>query len=106
MNAKRIVAAAWILASAGMTQMVHAADAFVTSPDGRVGIRTTADGASFSVTRGRETLVVTSTLGLYLEGAPALEARKDTVVDRKIPLVATCRRGCGVLIPTSSPRKA
>src|SRR4051794_26033533 len=93
MKVKLIVTAAWVLASA-VTTHAHAADAVVTSPDGRVGIRIAADGASFSVMRRGETLIATSKLGLDLDGVPALgalvlESRKDVLVDNQIALIAT-----------------
>jgi alpha-glucosidase len=72
----------------------HAADAAITSPDGRTTLRIAEDGSSFSVTRRGETVIAASPLGLDLDGAPALaslklESREDAKVDRTIPLVAT-----------------
>lgn len=45
MTVKRIIATAWALASLATA---HAADAAVTSPDGRVALRIAEDGTSFS----------------------------------------------------------
>ena len=71
-----------------------AADAAITSPDGRTALRVAADGATFSITRRGETVIAPSPLGVELEGEPAftalkLESREDTKVDRQIALVAT-----------------
>jgi alpha-glucosidase len=90
MKARLILSAALALLSTA----AHGADSVIASPDGSVGIHIAADGASFSVTRRGETVIATSRLGLDLDNAPALgalllESRKDVLVDRKIPLVAT-----------------
>jgi alpha-glucosidase len=66
----------------------------VTSPDGRAAIRIARDGASYTVTRGGETVIAASPLGLEFDGTPelgglALEKVTRTSVDREIPLVAT-----------------
>lgn len=72
----------------------HAADAVITSPDGRITLRIAEDGGTFSVTRRGETVIAASPLGLELDGAPTLgalklDSREDTRVDRTIALVAT-----------------
>jgi len=87
-----IVTACAFLALA--TSTAHAADALITSPDGRTTLRIAEDGASFSITRRDETVIAASPMGLELDGAPAfktlkLESREDATVDRTIPLVAT-----------------
>jgi alpha-glucosidase len=66
----------------------------VKSPDGRAAIRIARDGGSYTVTRGGETVIAASPLGLEFDGAPelgdlALEKVTRTSVDREIPLVAT-----------------
>jgi alpha-glucosidase len=66
----------------------------VTSPDGRAAIRIAPDGGSYVVTRGAETVIAASPLGLELDGQPQLgelELEKVTTstTDRMIPLVAT-----------------
>ncbi len=90
MNARRLAAAAaWVLACAS----AQAADAVITSPDGRSALRIAADGSSFSVTRRGETVIGSSPLGLDLEGTPlgalAIESREEQTIDRRIALVAT-----------------
>lgn len=82
--------AAWALTAA----TAYAADALVTSPDGRTTLRVAEDGSSFSIVRRGETVIAASPLGLELDGAPALgalklESREDANVDRTIPLIAT-----------------
>lgn len=86
----RMAAAILALAACG----AQAADAVISSPDGRVALRIAEDGTTFTVTRKGETVIAASPLGLELEGAPALGAlarvsREDVAVDRMIPLVAT-----------------
>jgi alpha-glucosidase len=86
-----LIAVACALAVAASAQ---AADAVITSPDGRVALRIAADGGTFSVTRRGETVIAASPLGLDLDGAPALgrlalASRQDETVDRRIPLIAT-----------------
>lgn len=71
-----------------------AAPATVTSPDGRVAIRIDGDATHFTITRNGKAVIAPSPLGLELDGAEdfgalALESRKDIMVDRSIPLVAT-----------------
>jgi alpha-glucosidase len=85
-----IVAAAF----AAMAGTAYAAQVTVSSPDGHAEIRIEHDASRYSVQWRGETLVAPSPLGLELDGAPAfgklaLESRKDEVVDRTIPLVAT-----------------
>ena len=62
----------WALTSAA----AHAADAAITSPDGRTTLRIAEDGSTFSVTRRGEAVLAASPLGLELDGAPALGALK------------------------------
>ncbi|MGQ3052411.1 MAG: glycoside hydrolase family 97 protein [Roseateles sp.] len=71
-----------------------AAEALITSPDGRTTLRIAEDGSRFSITRRGETVIASSPLGLELDGQPALgtlklESRHDLAEDRIIPLVAT-----------------
>ena len=66
----------------------------VLSPDGRTAIHIESDASRFSISRGGETVIESSSLGLELDGAPdlaglALEKREDVAVDRAIALVAT-----------------
>ncbi len=66
----------------------------VASPNGTARIRIERDASRFSITRGGETVIAASPLGLELDGAPAfgalsLEKREDVKVDRSIALVAT-----------------
>jgi alpha-glucosidase len=70
------------------------APAAIVSPDGKVAIRIDADASGYTVSRGGETVIAPSALGLELDGVPpleslALEKRSDVRVDRKIALVAT-----------------
>ncbi|MBW8849006.1 MAG: glycoside hydrolase family 97 protein [Burkholderiales bacterium] len=71
----------------------QAADAVITSPDGRVALRIADDGSQFSVNRRGEAVIAPSPLGLELEGQAlgtlTLESRQDVAEDRVIPLVAT-----------------
>jgi len=76
------------------TTTAQAADAVITSPDGRTTLRIAEDGATFSVARRGETVIAASPLGLDFDGAPALaalklESREDATVNRTLPLVAT-----------------
>ncbi|WP_198115537.1 glycoside hydrolase family 97 protein [Massilia rhizosphaerae] len=95
MNTRMLTLAAAMLAA--LNGAAHAAPAgpvTVTSPDGKAAIRIAPDGASYTVTRGGETVIADSPLGLEFDGSPqfgALELEKvgRTAVDRKIPLVAT-----------------
>jgi len=81
--------AALALAAAG----AQAADAVITSPDGRVALRIADDGSQFSISRRGEAVIAPSPLGLDLDGqalgALTLESRQDVAEDRVIPLVAT-----------------
>jgi alpha-glucosidase len=66
----------------------------VTSPNGRAIIKIARDGGSYVVTRGGETVIAASPLGLEFDGQPdlgalVLEKVTKTSVDRAIPLVAT-----------------
>ncbi|KQW43631.1 MULTISPECIES: glycoside hydrolase family 97 protein [unclassified Roseateles] len=81
--------AALALAASG----AQAADAVITSPDGRVALRIADNGSQFSISRRGEAVIAPSPLGLELDG-PALgtltlESRQDVAEDRVIPLVAT-----------------
>ena len=85
-----LASASWTLLAA----TAHAADAAITSPDGRTALHIADDAATFSVTRRGESVIAASPLGLELEGEPALgalklESREDAKVDRTITLVAT-----------------
>ncbi|WP_457447812.1 glycoside hydrolase family 97 protein [Roseateles sp. P5_E4] len=81
--------AALALAASG----AHAADAVITSPDGRIALRIADNGGQFSVSRHGEAVIAPSPLGLDLDGqalgALTLESRQDVAEDRVIPLVAT-----------------
>jgi alpha-glucosidase len=71
-----------------------AAPVIVSSPDGRTAIRVEQDASRFSISRGGQTVIASSPLGLELDGAPelgalVLEQRKDVKVDQVIPLIAT-----------------
>jgi alpha-glucosidase len=86
------------LAAAVLAAMSGAASAAgpvtVKSPDGRAAIRIAADGGSYVVTRGGDTVIASSPLGLEFDGAPelgrlALDKVTRTTVDHEIPLVAT-----------------
>jgi alpha-glucosidase len=88
------LAAAVLAALSGAACAVSAGPVTVTSPDGRAAIRIAADGGSYVVTRGAETVIASSPLGLEFDGQPdfaELELEKVTTstTDRKIPLVAT-----------------
>jgi alpha-glucosidase len=90
------IAAAFLLSPLTGPQAAPAAPGpvVVTSPNGTAQIRIDADASRFSVSRGGETVIAPSSLGLELDGAPALgplvlEKRQDLKVDRSIALVAT-----------------
>lgn len=90
MKTPSLIAAALALAAAG----AQAADLVVTSPDGRIALRIADDASSFGISRGGETVIAPSPLGLELDGQPAfgllkLESRQDSKVDQVVPLVAT-----------------
>jgi alpha-glucosidase len=92
MHCPALLAACALWALAGSA--AQAADAVVTSPDGRTTLRIAEDGSTFTVARRGETVIAPSPLGLELDGAPAfgaltLESRDDSVVYRAVPLVAT-----------------
>jgi alpha-glucosidase len=64
------------------------------SPNGQAAIRIALDGGSYVVTRGAETVIASSPLGLEFDGQPdlgelELEKVTRTTTDRNIPLVAT-----------------
>jgi alpha-glucosidase len=88
------VAAAVLAALSGAACAAPAGSVTVKSPDGRAAIKIARDGGSYTVTRGGETVIAASPLGLEFDGAPelgtlALEKVTRTSVDREIPLVAT-----------------
>jgi alpha-glucosidase len=88
-----MAAAVAVLSPAGSAS-ASTAPAVVSSPDGRIAIRIDRDASRFTITRGGETVIAPSPLGLDLEGAQefgplALEKRDDVEVDRSIALVAT-----------------
>lgn len=91
---KRLLAAIVALSWAAAAGTAIAGQQTVASPRGNAVIRIEDDASRFSVQWRGETVVADSPLGLELDGAPAfgaltLESRKDTEVDREIPLVAT-----------------
>ena len=66
----------------------------ISSPNGASVIKIERDGSRFSVSRGGETVIADSPLGLELDGVPefavlALEEQENVRIDRSIPLVAT-----------------
>jgi alpha-glucosidase len=88
------LAAAVLAALSGAACAAPAGPVTVKSPNGQATIRIAADGGSYVVTRGAETVIAASPLGLEFDGQPelgALELEKVTTstTDRKIPLVAT-----------------
>jgi len=85
-----IAAAVLALGASG----AQAADALLSSPDGRITLRIADDASRFSISRKGETVIADSPLGLALDGQPplgalTLELRQDMREDRVIPLVAT-----------------
>ena len=83
-----------LAASSGAACAAPARPVTVTSPNGQAAIRIAPDGGSYVVTRGADTVIASSPLGLEFDGQPdlgALELEKvtRTTTDRKIPLVAT-----------------
>ncbi|WP_322401978.1 glycoside hydrolase family 97 protein [Massilia luteola] len=90
----RMMTLAVLAALSGAACAAPAGPVTVTSPDGRAAIRIAPDGGSYVVTRGAETVIAASPLGIELDGQPQLgelELEKVTTstTDRKIPLVAT-----------------
>jgi alpha-glucosidase len=88
------VAAAVLAALGGAACAAPAGPVTVKSPNGRAAIKIARDGASYVVTRGGETVIASSPLGLEFDGQPdfgrlALEKVTTTATDRQIPLVAT-----------------
>jgi len=88
------LAAAVLAASNGAACAAPAGPVTVTSPNGQAAIRIAPDGGSYVVTRGADTVLASSPLGLEFDGQPdlgALELEKvvRTTTDRRIPLVAT-----------------
>ncbi|MEO7497044.1 MAG: glycoside hydrolase family 97 catalytic domain-containing protein, partial [Massilia sp.] len=87
----------------------------VASPDGRVAISIEGDASKFTISRGGETVIAPSPLGLEFDGAAefgplTLEKRNDVSVDRRIALVATKAaeardhyRGATLVFRESSP---
>lgn len=88
------LAAAVLAAFAGAACAAPAGPVTVKSPNGRAAIRIARDGGSYVVTRGGETVIASSPLGLEFDGQPdlgvlELEKVTTTTTDRNIPLVAT-----------------
>lgn len=95
MNTRMMTMAAAVLAAlSGAACAASAGQVTVTSPDGRAAIRIARDGGSYVVTRGGETVIAASPLGLELDGQPdlgklVLEKVTRSATDQVIPLVAT-----------------
>ena len=95
MNTRMLTMAAAVLAAlSGAACAAQGGPVTVKSPNGRAAIRIARDGASYVVTRGGETVIASSPLGLEFDGQPdlgalALEKVTTTASDRTIPLVAT-----------------
>jgi len=89
-----MLAAAVLAALSGAACAAPTGPVTVTSPNGRAAIQIAPDGGSYFVTRGGETVIASSPLGLEFDGTPdlgALELEKviTTAMDRKIALIAT-----------------
>ncbi|MCS0613360.1 glycoside hydrolase family 97 protein [Massilia kyonggiensis] len=83
-----------VLAAFSGAAYAAAGQVTVTSPNGRAAIKIARDGGSYVVTRGGESVIASSPLGLEFDGQPelgalVLEKVTKTSVDRAIPLVAT-----------------
>ncbi|MCS0632301.1 glycoside hydrolase family 97 protein [Telluria mixta] len=95
MNTRMMTMAAAVLAAlSGAACAASAGQVTVTSPDGRAAIRIARDGGSYVVTRGGETVIAASPLGLEFDGQPdlgklVLEKVTKSATDQVIPLVAT-----------------
>ena len=90
----RMLTLAVLAAFSGAASAASTGQVAVASPDGRAVIKIARDGGSYAVTRGGETVIATSPLGLEFDGQPAfgalvLEKVTRTSADRAIPLVAT-----------------
>ena len=90
----RMLTLAVLAAFSGAACASSAGQVAVTSPNGRAIIKIARDGGSYVVTRGGETVIAASPLGLEFDGQPdlgalVLEKVTKTSVDRAIPLVAT-----------------
>ncbi|WP_371765686.1 glycoside hydrolase family 97 protein [Massilia sp.] len=90
----RMLTLAVLAAFSGAACAASAGQVAVTSPNGRAVIKIARDGGSYVVTRGGETVIAASPLGLEFDGQPdlgalVLEKVTKTSVDRAIPLVAT-----------------
>ncbi|WP_413675346.1 glycoside hydrolase family 97 protein [Massilia cellulosiltytica] len=90
----RMLTLAVLAAFSGAASAASAGQVAVTSPNGRAVIKIARDGGSYVVTRGGETVIAASPLGLEFDGQPdlgalVLEKVTKTSVDRAIPLVAT-----------------
>jgi alpha-glucosidase len=86
--------AAMLAAFSGAAGAAPGSQVTVTSPNGQAAIQIAPDGGSYVVTRGAETVIATSRLGLEFDGQPELgelELEKVTTstTDRTIPLIAT-----------------
>jgi alpha-glucosidase len=95
MNTRMMTLAAAVLAAvSGAACAASARQVTVTSPNGKAAIKIARDGGSYVVTRGGETVLTTSALGLEFDGQPdlgrlVLEKVTKSTTDREIPLVAT-----------------
>lgn len=90
----RMLTLAVLAAFSGAACAASAGQVAVTSPNGRAVIKIARDGGSYVVTRGGETVIAASPMGLEFDGQPdlgalVLEKVTKTSVDRAIPLVAT-----------------
>ncbi len=95
MNTRMMTLAAAVLAAfSGAACAATAGQVAVTSPNGKAAIKIARDGGSYVVTRGGETVLAKSALGLEFDGQPdlgrlVLEKVTKSTTDREIPLVAT-----------------
>ena len=90
----RMLTLAVLAAFSGTASAASSGQVAVTSPNGRAVIKIARDGGSYAVTRGGETVIAASPLGLEFDGQPefgalVLEKVTRTSADRAIPLVAT-----------------
>lgn len=86
--------AAMLAAFSGAAGAAPGSQVTVTSPNGQAAIQIAPDGGSYVVTRGAETVIATSRLGLEFDGQPQLgelelERVTTSTSDRTIPLIAT-----------------
>ena len=90
----RMLTLAVLAAVGGAACAAPAGQVTVTSPNGRAAIKIARDGGSYVVTRGGETVIASSALGLEFDGQPeqgrlVLEKVTKSTTDQVIPLVAT-----------------